>query len=753
MSRPSSAIVELFPRTWRVNPALPLLLALSALGLLWRRRETGVPWVVLGLTATTLLAPALALPDGLPSPSALLAEAAPWQALRTGRPSHPDLLDVPFKIEPWLLFNREELRHGRLPFWNPHQFAGSPHWGNGQSGPLHPFHLLFTALPLSIAWTLLAWVRLVAASLGAFLFARELKLGREPALLAALVYAFAGRTVAFLLFPMANALAAVPWVFLATERLLGGKPGVRLLAAAVALCLLSGHPETAVYLALAASLYWLLRRPRPWWPSAGRFTLGWALGGALAAVEALPVFRHLLETERWQAWQPPTPLAPGQIGAVLLRLLLPDAYGHLADGTYFGSLPFVPTTVFLGLTTVPLALAGLAGLRQDRRVQALLGIGLFALLGSFQVPGVAQVLNALPVVSRGLAHYLLPMGVLALAALAGIGLEHWLAGRSRPLAVGAVAVLVAAGLGGWALEGEWRTRGLLPEQLAWLGALTAVALGLVASARLAPARRRQLVPLCLLATAASLVAAHARSNPGLSQAQHFVRTPALTFLAAQDGRVTGLDQALRPNAATAVALYDVRGDDSAKLARFERIYAAELGAPHATDFQPIRNWSSPWLDRLAVRWVLAPPRAEAPVPGWRTTYRGQDATVFERPSALPLVRWAEPDPGATLRVETRLPGLWEITWTSARPARLVVAETWDPGWSAKLDGRPVPVERQDELLLAVPVPAGSGRLRLAYLPPGIGLGLALSLFGLGVWLSFARAAEPRPSLGGTLAGG
>ena len=101
-----------------------------------------------------------------------------------------------------------------------------------------------------------------------------------------------------------------------------------------------------------------------------------------------------------------------------------------------------------------------------------------------------------------------------------------------------------------------------------------------------------------------------------------------------------------------------------------------------------------------------------------------------------------------VRVETRVPGRWRITWKAPVRGRLVVAETWDPGWRAWIDGRPVAVERLDGILMAVPVGPGSGSIELRYHPDGFALGMVLSALGLcvlvaGAWQRAGRS-ESRP---------
>jgi len=345
--------------------------------------------------------------------------------------------------------------------------------------------------------------------------------------------------------------------------------------------------------------------------------------------------------------------------------------------------------------------------------------------------------------------------------------------------------------------GGWRSRGLLAGQAAWSAWTVAIALLVVASLRLSPGGRRRLAPLVVALFAADLVAAHAATNPGLSFACLYPRTPAVRFLAEKPGRVAGIGGALHPNAAMVYGLYDARGDDSIKLARYEELYAAHLGAGHPTYFQPIDRWQDPWLDRLGVRWVLTGPREAPPVAGWRLAYEGADARVFERPTALPLVRWAaEADRTAASAVSAsafaasasataasasvspvaasasaaaasasavaaptraapgtlsplpsvirRSPGAWEISYRIATPATLEVAEVWDRGWRAWVDGVPRPVETAEGPLLGVRLAPGAGILRLAYFPAGMGWGALVSLLGISA-AALLRVRGGRPA--------
>lgn len=722
-----------------INPALPVLVALGLAGLLWGlagrpRRELGLAWGALALAGIALLAPALSLPTGIPSPAAALAGLPPWQT--AGTPGgNPLLRDVTFQIQPWLLFLRHELRAGRLPFWNPYQFAGAPFWANGQSAPLFPLHLLFVVLPLQLGFVLLPWLRLVTAGCGVWGLGRELGLSPPAALLAALTFALSGMLVSFLLFPMGNALALVPWVLWAVERIAGGRGGWAALGLAAGLQLLAGHPETAVHTALLSALYLLVRGAgfRVWL----RLVAGWAVAGCLAAVQLLPLALILFETSRWRHFiaarrYPPFSLLLEQP----LRLVLPQLYGHPADGTWWGPFNYSATAVYAGALALPLAAAGLARCRGDRRWLAVAVLLAFSFVAAYQWPGMRDLLAALPIVGRAVHHRLIFGVELGLALLAGAGCDRWLEGRGRGLLGGAAAVLLLLAAAWMLHAGDWSARRLTTGQLAWTAGSMVVALLLALSLRLPRERRWAVWPLLPAVALCDLCLAHGAINPGLPLARLYPETPAVRFLQGREGRVAGIGQALRPNATMVYGLRDVRGDDPVKLERYEAVYRTFAPADPVY-FRPIERWDAPWLDRLGVRWVVAGPTEPPPLATWRLSSVYKDGRIYERPGALPLVRW-EPEGDAAVRVVRSRPGLWEIDWRAAHPGLLVVAETWDRGWRAESGQSVEPV---DGALLGLRLGPGSGRVTLRYRPSGLLAGAVLSLAGLLILIA-SRSRQP-----------
>ncbi|MDR3633102.1 MAG: hypothetical protein P4L84_04645 [Isosphaeraceae bacterium] len=72
--------------------------------------------------------------------------------------------------------------------------------------------------------------------------------------------------------------------------------------------------------------------------------------------------------------------------------------------------------------------------------------------------------------------------------------------------------------------------------------------------------------------------------------------------------------------------------------------------------------------------------------------------------------------------------------TTDAPGLLVVADTWMPGWTARLDGEPIPILRGNHAQRVIPLAkAGRHEVTMTYQPPGLFLGVAMTIFSALVW--------------------
>jgi hypothetical protein len=393
------------------------------------------------------------------------------------------LMDPVLQFQPWLEFNRAELRRGRLPLWNPHAGCGAPHLANGQSAVFDPFNLVACLGPIP---KMLAWIaagRLWVAGLGAFVLARTWGLGGWGRWFAGLVFPFCGFLMVWLLYPVTPVAIWLPWLLLACDRLLEA-PSVRrvgLLAVVVGLVIVGGHIQTSAHLLMASGFLvaWRIWRSPKSWSSRLRglsaWSLGTALGVMLGAIQILPLAGYLTRSPVWLDRLEERPVwwrfdRPRWLEAACTAL--PYVYGSQRRGHPNAARALGVHNLnesaggYAGLVTlVWLAPLGLGGRRRVPEVAWLAALTIIGALGAFRLPPVDNLLRALPVLNV-MDHRRLTLWVaFGLTMLGAMGLDR-LAQGHLPRSQWIVCWLAAAAtLGGVAaaipaLEPKLRERAL-----------------------------------------------------------------------------------------------------------------------------------------------------------------------------------------------------------------------------------------------------------------------------------------------------
>jgi hypothetical protein len=255
------------------------------------------------------------------------------------------------------------------------------------------------------------------------------------------------------------------------------------------------------------------------------------------------------------------------------------------------------------------------------------------------------------------------------------------------------------------------------------------------------------------------------------------------------GRIIGVN-CLPASLAGLCGLRDIRGYDGVDPARFVDLLALAADPRSTRHRYALTQWMAPKasmgpegelqlapvLDMLGVRYVIGrgiPP--EKPHPA----FQGPDYWVLVNSNALPrafVPRWVQTvaedrtrlpklgakqfDPRETAYVEVpidlpgpcrgtaeivaEIPTRMLLAVHTETPGLVVVAELWDQGWQAFLNGRPAPILRTNHAIRGVLVPAGSSTLELRYAPASFTRGLrlaALAAIILTVWLGITRFAQ------------
>jgi hypothetical protein len=706
-------------------------------------------------------------------------------------PKNRLLVDPVFQFQPWQEFNRAALRQGRLPLWNPHSGCGAPHLANGQSAVFDPFSLIayLGTVPKALGW--MAAARLWVAGMGMFLLARWWGLGRWGRWFAGLVYPFCGFLVVWLLYPVTPVAIWLPWLLLASDHVLR-RPGPRavgLLGLIVGLVIVGGHIQTSAHVLLASGLFALWRvgssaMDRPGHRKAlAAWGLGTALGFLLGAVQILPLGSYLARSPVWRdrrvenkPWYVLS--RPRLLEAVCTAL--PYAYGsqrrghpNLARGLGVNNLN-ESAGGYAGLATlVLLAPLGVRSRHQNPEVKYLAALAILGALGAFRIPPVDNLLRLLPVLQVTDNRRLVLWVAFGLTLLGGYGLDAltrgertrapWIAGMllgAVLLAAGALAVpslepvLKDRALGHYAAMARsdpardaspYRSRAerqvrsaieFLPRYYGLAACELFVLAGMALASRRTGAGSRWLCPGLMALSLVELAGFGFGLNPAIDPEVQDPGSPVIARLRqvlAPGQRVIGIGEELPPNVLMRYGLSDARNYDSIELERSLRWFAPlyEPGSEALTSRRTI-TWAGVARARGRLREAcVAAVVGSDPPP--------EDLMPRAERCGKVWIAWldAENWAGAALestRLETRRgPNVIVIEAGASAADHVVIRETWDPGWKARIDGRPAALEPHQETFMNINIPEGEHTVELRYEPDEVKLGLigsALGLFGV-----------------------
>ena len=360
------------------------------------------------------------------------------------RVSNTLLADVVVQFVPW---DREILRlaaRGEWPWVNRWAGDGGPLFANPQTALFSPFTWPRLLLGLD-GWALMGILKILAAALCAYWFARELDVPHPQAMFSGLVYATAGYTIVWLLYPITNVFALLAGLAAAALRLMKS-PSIHnasLVILFAALCTAGGHPETLFLGVLGIWIFLLWEAEKRRDLGLGAIvpsSVGAALGFTLMAVQLAPflallangyaeVLRPRIE-HPFRLWGVLSQVLPGILGSPLRGELDLTAV-PLAENFNLRAGGFIGAIVLLALV--------LAWRDLSPALRRGLIIGTIALAMSWYPPGLWPVLRHVPVLRVVTLEYGVALFVLFASMAAGPAL-FMLATRQRRKIGTAVAI-------------------------------------------------------------------------------------------------------------------------------------------------------------------------------------------------------------------------------------------------------------------------------------------------------------------------
>ena len=727
--------------------------------------------------------------------STLLYQYLPWSAHMPTevRASNRLLHDVPTQFYPLVMHAREMIRHGQLPVWMAAAGAGMPLLAGFQAAVLSPFTWPVYLLPFPGGLLASVIARMVVAGLGMYVFLRTMPLGRAASLFGATAFLLNSFSMVWLEHPASAAAAWLPWMLVAVDGCVRhGNTRASAFFALVSGCtLIAGHPETAFMLFLLAGPYALYRaiQSRAGLRAVAALAAGGVLGLLVASLQLFPFLEYMQHSRilelRSAAEGPMFANPPSAITAAFV----PDFYGNPLKHRYvLPSSNFGEQQAFPGIVTWLAAAMGVFCARHRGRYVFFTAAAVTAMLlmyGTVVARLAAQVIPPLRVAA--LSRFGL-IEIAAVIVLGAIGVDEWLATSSLRQRARLIVMAVAAALAIvltmayfnsvqhelLAAGGQLRLarQGMTNAAIAGVAALlifaAAPSMGRIAAA--AGVIGLLMVELVRFGSGMHPLEPREHSFPPLPEIQAIRRDHELF-------RVTGWVDTLLPNTATVYGLNDVRLYDAMTNARYAEFLDLTL-RPSQTTHQLVGIAAPSLLDFLNLKYVLTPHDVDLPAPRFELVVNGP-VRVYQNRSVQPrafLVGQYVSATGDTARrmlrreqvnltqsvvLDRKLPPADEpvaggpsgeasiaryedtmvriVTKTSQRKL-LVLADTYYPGWQARIDGRPAPIYLANLGFRAVSVPEGEHTVEFTYRPLSVRIGAACSAAGLlGIALLFMRS--------------
>ena len=743
-----------------------------------------LPFGLIVLACLLMLGRPLLFPDLVLLPADLVKHALPFADDPNPQVRNRLIADVMEQFYPYYSFVREEFRNGRLPLWNPYVLNGTPFLATAVSAVLSPLNFILLPIPLETSYEWAALLKLLLAGAGVFLFLRRIGLSPWAAAAGAAAYQFSGYQIFFLLYPNTAVSMCLGWGLWSVEGLLErvSRRRVAMLAVIVCVSILGGQPECSLLALMAWTLYALVRN----WKRLPSVVGGSLLGVMMSALILLPFVELVLSggTLELRSWSGRNPLFMDlwELPALLTPYFLGCPFNEPQSLNAFRGL------IYVGLVPLALAFGAFFSKTHRQEIRSLWAVAAAAFVILFGIFPFFDLFTALPLLEN--ANHLHSVLVLqmALAALAGIGVEVFSGKessvRQRRLVFGAaflagLAALVLFMRPAWnpdALAGSycfgpWRfSYPIYP--LLGLGCLPVLYF-------LKP-RWFSAGALCLILITGVFFGLD--FNPVVSR-NMLDRSNAMVRQLDPHGhdRITGIGVAtLLPNYAMSLGLRDVRGYESLVVRRVPSFY--QLLAGHEMDFHhfilSLERQRLQLLRTMGVSRLLSPARYELEdltllrsefpyiyrVEGAGRVELTREVTVVEDGlSALhhvlarqspqdTVVEAASPDHfRLPVKVESAsqpegdraewirdLPDLVELRTVASGPTLLVLRDTYYRGWKAAVDGVEVPIWRTDYLFRGVVVPSGRHTVRFEFRPLSFRIGLVISMLawltGLGLFV-------------------
>jgi hypothetical protein len=513
---------------------------------------------------------------------------------------------------PWKYFAVNELKQGRIPWWNPYTHSGMPFLANFQAGVFYPLNFIFWIFDFLPAWTIYIVLQPLLGAFFLYLFLRHHRLHLLSAAFSSLAWVLGGFMLVWLEWGnLGHTLIWLPLSLLTIDKYQQTKK-LRFLflnSLLLSFSFFAGHLQLAFYVILANVAYNIYKNYKSYkriiWP----FAISYLLFALATAIQWLPTLQLIKlsarDIDQTQILTRSDWFLPWQN---LAQFIAPDFFGNPATLNYTGVWNYAEFVGYIGLVPLLLALGAVSS-RAGRKIW-LAVICIFVFTLPTLIAKLPFIFN-LPFISSAQPSRLIALIAFGLAILAGIGLDQWLKRKFNwkfPLIFIGISLIILwlIALDNGSIVAQ---RNLVLPSIIFITFITIILL---------PFRAKTY--LLLLVAAVELIRFATKFTPFSPAAYFYPQTQAIRFLEDNlgDYRYMTTDRRLLPpNAGIMYGLATIEGYDPLYLKSYAAtITEMEGGSPGTiAGFNRIirpTNLNSPLLNSLSVKYILSLNQLDSP---------------------------------------------------------------------------------------------------------------------------------------------
>lgn len=726
------------------------------------------------------------------STSFLVTWFSPWK-YDYALPVKNGIPDIVSQIYPWKHFTIESIKKGELPLWNPYSFSGGPHLANFQSAVFSPINTLFSIFGQIDAWSIMILLQPLLAGIFMYLFARKNSISKFGSTITAISFMFGGfmttwityGTIGYALLVLPLILYGILLIIKENRLALGGA----LVAFSTAFSILSGHPQTSLYVIFASVLYAIVlavceKKTLKELPPPIMFIL---IGILLSGVQIIPSLELYNFSERGTKVSSDfffNSLIPWHY---LITLLSPDFFGSpVTRNNWFGS--YAEWAGYAGIAPLILAISAL-NLRKKENLPFIF-LGLTGLLMAVPSPisYLIYKLN-LPFISTSPGGRAIVLLTFSIAFLSGKGYDQFMEKPSTVkktiILLMLVTLLTFIGISAFGFQSTdivAKTNILISQRNLIIPFMTLITLAtsVFMFSKVTQKNQGRLIISCVILLIASVEMYRfaQKWTPFDPKEILYPRSDIIKFLqekSKDNQRIFGVDG---QEMSIVFNLFSTEGASPLNIKRYAGFLgSAKNGAPVQEDrtiakIERDGKYTQRILQILGVRYFVyaRDDRLESWVfPFWEydyfPIYDELHYQVLENPDFVPRVMMVknyevekdsqkiidrilsddfdifnkiileETPTGEDLdkgnaRIESYSPNLVNIKTSSEKTSLLFLSDVYYPGWKVTIDGRPGKIYRADYTFRAVVTPPGEHLVKFIYDPESFKTGATVSLSSL-----------------------